>query len=325
MRATFVVLVLCLAACFLLPPDFSQLSSASALPLPQGAGNIYCASDDGNRNYCETDVRGGVQLTRQRSDSACVFNQTWGYDQRGIWVDRGCRADFSVGRGGGPEPGRRETENQGQGGGIYCASDDGNRKYCQTDVSGGVQLTRQRSDSPCVFGQTWGYERRGIWVDRGCRAEFSSGYVEGPGTGAPAWGGWGQAYNIYCASDDMHRNWCPVDTRGGVRLVRKRSDSACVWGSTWGYDRKGVWVDRGCRADFEIGQAGWQPEQSRTIYCASDDGGRNVCKTHGGQDVRIIRQRSDADCIFNRTWGYDRRGIWVDRGCRADFAIGSRQ
>ncbi len=51
---------------------------------------------------------------------------------------------------------------------------------------------------------------------------------------------------------------------------------------------------------------------------------RNVCKVNTGQGVRIIRQRSESDCIYNRTWGYDRRGIWVDRGCRADFAIGGR-
>jgi len=31
-----------------------------------------------------------------------------------------------------------------------------------------------------------------------------------------------------------------------------------------------------------------------------------------------------ADCVFNRTWGYDRDRIWVDRGCRADFEIVDR-
>ena len=247
MRAAFMVLALCLGVFILVPPDLSRSSSANALPSPQGPGTIYCASDDGKRNYC------------------------------------------------------------------------------QTNVNGGVQLTKQRSQSPCVFGQTWGYDKRGIWVDRGCRAEFSAGFSGGgPGNGGPNWGGWGNAYNIYCASDDMRRNWCPVDTRGGVRLARQRSQSACVWGSTWGYDKKGVWVDRGCRADFEIGQAGWQPDQKQTVYCASDDMRRNFCKANTGQGVRIIRQRSESDCIYNRTWGYDRNGIWVDRGCRADFEISSR-
>ena len=201
---------------------------------------------------------------------------------------------------------------------IYCASDDGHRNYCQADVRGGVQLVKQRSDAACIFGQTWGYERRGIWVDRGCRAEFAAGYTGGAGN----WQGWGESYNVYCASDDGKRNRCPVDTRGGVRLSRQRSGSACVYGSTWGYDQRGLWVDRGCRADFEVGQAGWRPPAEQVIYCASDDGNRNYCQADTRVSPRIIRQRSEADCIYGRTWGVDQRGLWVDRGCRADFEVG---
>ena len=55
---------------------------------------------------------------------------------------------------------------------LTCASDDGRRHYCQVDTSRGVRMTRQRSGSPCNQGSTWGYDRRGIWVDRGCRADF---------------------------------------------------------------------------------------------------------------------------------------------------------
>jgi hypothetical protein len=51
----------------------------------------------------------------------------------------------------------------------------------------------------------------------------------------------------------MRRNFCGVNTSGGVRLVRQRSDADCVYNRTWGYDRRGIWVDRGCRADFEVG------------------------------------------------------------------------
>jgi len=59
---------------------------------------------------------------------------------------------------------------------------------------------------------------------------------------------------ITCSSDDGRRTYCDADTRDGVRLVRQRSDASCRQGSTWGYDRRGIWVDRGCRADFEIGR-----------------------------------------------------------------------
>jgi hypothetical protein len=35
----------------------------------------------------------------------------------------------------------------------------------------------------------------------------------------------------------------------------------------------------------------------------------------------MINQRSGSRCEQGYSWGYDRRGIWVDHGCRADFAI----
>jgi len=93
-----------------------------------------------------------------------------------------------------------------QAGILTCSSDNGRRNYCSTDVRGGVQLVRQRSDSPCIFNRTWGFiQGRGIWVDRGCRADFSIGYIGG-GSGNPNWGGWDNGYNIYCASDDGRRN-----------------------------------------------------------------------------------------------------------------------
>ena len=57
---------------------------------------VSCNSDDNHRHYCETDTRNGVRLLKQNSGSPCDQNRTWGYDRRGIWVDRGCRADFEV-------------------------------------------------------------------------------------------------------------------------------------------------------------------------------------------------------------------------------------
>ena len=57
---------------------------------------------------------------------------------------------------------------------------------------------------------------------------------------------------ITCASNDGRRAYCDVDTRNGVRLLEQHSDRPCREGSTWGYDRRGIWVDRGCRADFEV-------------------------------------------------------------------------
>ena len=136
---------------------------------------------------------------------------------------------------------------------FNCSSEDGRRHYCAADVSGGVRMIRQRSGSPCIQGKTWGYDRRGVWVDRGCRADFVSGGRPGQGARPPFGGGGGPAETVNCSSEDGGRHYCGVDTSRGVRMLRQRSGSPCIQGKTWGYDRRGIWVDRGCRADFTLG------------------------------------------------------------------------
>ena len=109
-------------------------------------------------------------------------------------------------------------------------------------------MVRQRSDARCQQGYSWGYDQRGIWVDRGCRADFSVNTGYSPG--GPGYGQGGQT--ITCSSDSGKRNYCPADTRRGVQLVKQRSDARCTQGYSWGYDQRGIWVDRGCRADFVV-------------------------------------------------------------------------
>jgi hypothetical protein len=151
---------------------------------------------------------------------------------------------------------------------ISCSSDDGKRHYCSAGGSGRARLVKQRSESACTEGYSWGSDRQGIWVDHGCRADFA---MEG---GRGDWdrdrdrdhdrdhdrdsyrgdNGYGGGQMISCSSDDMHRHYCPADTRGGVQLVKQHSDSSCRQGRSWGYDRRGIWVDHGCRADFQVGR-----------------------------------------------------------------------
>jgi hypothetical protein len=110
-----------------------------------------------------------VRLSRQISGTVCRQGVNWGYDNSGIWVDRGCRAEFEV------MPYSQTA--QGAGTVVRCSSDDGGRHVCSADTTRGVRLVRQISGSPCRQGQTWGYDNSGIWVDRGCRAEFETGYL----------------------------------------------------------------------------------------------------------------------------------------------------
>ena len=63
-----------------------------------------------------------------------------------------------------------------QSGSLTCSSNDGGYRYCRANTQNRVTLTRQISGSPCQQGYSWGYDYRGIWVDRGCRAQFQFGY-----------------------------------------------------------------------------------------------------------------------------------------------------
>jgi len=162
--------------------------AAFAVFIPRSvAQTISCSSDDGKRHYCS--ANGRARLVQQRSQSACTEGYSWGSDSRGVWVDHGCRADFEIvgGRGGWDRDhdrdrdrdhdGYRDDSNYGSGGGqiISCSSDDMHKHYCPADTRGGVQLVKQRSDSSCRQGRSWGFDGRGIWVDHGCRADFQVG------------------------------------------------------------------------------------------------------------------------------------------------------
>jgi Protein of unknown function (DUF3011) len=77
------------------------LSLALLLPRaaqPQGPppGHVICSSNGGHV-FCDADTAGGVSLERQMYGSnGCIKDQTWGYTDQGIWVDRGCSAEFAL-------------------------------------------------------------------------------------------------------------------------------------------------------------------------------------------------------------------------------------
>jgi hypothetical protein len=152
---------------------------------------------------------------------------------------------------------------------ISLSSRDGRREYRRVDTSGGVRLTKRLSDAPCTYGRTWGYDRNGVWVSDGCRAEFEIGgrYDDDRRDNNFPWSnrrddrnddgygyGYGNGDTFRLESSDGRYRSISIDTRGGVELVRKLSDASCTYGRTWGYDQNRVWVDRGCRAVFQIGR-----------------------------------------------------------------------
>ena len=133
---------------------------------PQGGGVVRCESQDGRTRHCDADVRGGVRLVRQLSRTECVRGRTWDYDNRGIWVGGGCRAEFATGGGGGYGDGSYGQQT------VRCESTDGRERHCSVPIRSGVRLSRQLSRTPCVQGRNWRWDRNGVWVTGGCRGEF---------------------------------------------------------------------------------------------------------------------------------------------------------
>jgi len=152
----------------------------------------------------------------------------------------------------------------GPGGGgrdsVQCESKDYRLNRCNVDWRE-ARILRQTSSSRCVRGQTWGLDRRGLWVDRGCGGVFAeAGRGSGPGPGhGGGWEpgpGWDQDIRLTCDSKDFRYRMCQVDIgpRGSVRIERQLSDTACIEGRTWGANRAGIWVDGGCAASFLVGR-----------------------------------------------------------------------
>lgn len=203
---------------------------------------------------------------------------------------------------------------------LRCES-NGKLVQCGFAGTGTVSLMRQLSKTACIQGKSWGYSGDTVWVDRGCRAEFLVTPITAsiPTTA------------VVCESGGG-RHTCAADTRFGVHLSRQLSKHGCMEGKDWGYTSNGIWVDRGCRAEFIVGPgpltggmtSGIPSNYHGSVVCESVNNVRHRCNADTRFGVQIGRQMSDNNCILNRTWGWDSRGIWVSKGCRAEFILGSQ-
>lgn len=134
---------------------------------------ITCESRNYQQQFCPAGVPvAQAWVVYQRSKSPCIQGQSWGYQGNGIWVDQGCAADFSY-RGYGPPPVVVPQPAMPAARTIVCESLNYEAKVCSTGQPViRAWLVAQRSRSPCIQGQSWGFETSGIWVMQGCQGEF---------------------------------------------------------------------------------------------------------------------------------------------------------
>ncbi len=132
---------------------------------------------------------------------------------------------------------------------MQCDSNGYRYQYCNADTQGRVVLLREMSTGNlCRQGRGWGFDNGGIWVDKGCRGEFSYGRDNGGG-------GWDRPGQLACESIGYRYRYCNANTQNRVSLIREMSTgNLCQQGRGWGYDNGGIWVDKGCRGEFRYGQ-----------------------------------------------------------------------
>ncbi len=78
---------------------------------------------------------------------------------------------------------------------------------------------------------------------------------------------------LVCESRGEDYALCPGDTRGGVRLYRQIGRTPCTLNESWGFDSRGVWVDKGCVGEFflagDIGGNADQPDPAPQTQAAA--------------------------------------------------------
>ena len=159
-------------------------------------------------------------------------------------------------------------------------------------TSRGSCFVEARTGDVSLYGFGWGYDDEGD-----DRLEFS------------------------CASTDKRYRECQLPIKGRARLVKRHSDSPCIENQTWGQRGDRVWVDRGCRAKFEVVRTsgGGAGGAGNTVDCRSDDSRYRECEIGPGYFGRLVREYSNNKCREDQTWGTRNGVIWVTGGCKAQF------
>jgi len=170
---------------------------------------------------------------------------------------------------------------------ITCSSWNYRYRYCRADTDNRVRLERQISvASRCRFGDTWGYDSRGVWVDRGCQAEFSVGRYGGSGKTAAVVGGVAAGALIVAAiaaskshHEDPVESWA-VGTFRGFDEAEGRDVEVTVMpgGSVTGVAGDAPFSGRWEKDRLQLGQFRFRVDRSGNGFKAIDekDGGHSV-------------------------------------------------
>ena len=108
------------------------------------------------------------------------------------------------------------------------------------------------------------------------------------------------------------RDFYLAQINSGWTFSRIKSDMAeSLRGGDGGWDNGGGWDDDD--------QGGWRPSGA-IVKCESVGGRYTECRSGFNGRARVHKRLSRGECTEGHTWGQRRGLIWVDQGCRAEFA-----
>jgi hypothetical protein len=177
---------------------------------------------------------------------------------------------------------------------FRCESRNNRTTLCGVDTRGGVQLVSQESRDSCVRGRTWGTDSRGVWVAGGCRGVF--------------------AVNTGAYSNGVYSNGAYGYGNGAVY-------PNTAYGYQNGYPNT-VYRSNSGYAAVPYGSNGYS-SVGRVVRCESTGSRTRYCSMDTRYGVSLVNQRSSSPCIQGATWGVSQDRVWVSRGCRGEFAVGS--
>lgn len=137
---------------------------ANASELVDQQYDILCESYDYNYYQCPVDgLLVNANIIQKHSNAACNYGSSWGFDNRSVWVNNGCRATFRV-------VVRKNAPTIQH---VLCESHDYQYARCYAGGHiGNARVYDKHSNAACIYGRSWGIQNDYLWVDDGCRATF---------------------------------------------------------------------------------------------------------------------------------------------------------
>lgn len=137
----------------------------------------HCKSENFQYDVCEDNIK-DAWLEDQDSDAPCIEGHSWGVNGNGqLWVNHGCEGDFRVvfGHQGGDSGDRCEGVHNC----IPCDSHNSQYAACGGGIAS-AWVAHVYSKAECRWNHSWGISNGQLWVNRGCRADFSVEYGWSP-------------------------------------------------------------------------------------------------------------------------------------------------